>query len=254
MNQVSTDGQLIRLAGFGTRALGIEDPDLLNLHGEISNYYQKLEADPMFAELPTLLNYSFSSAKPEVGKATVYQPKQINDQTRTIVFLHGFGGSFHYYLHYMISCFPDDIIICPVYGLSPYKIEHQYVQEAIEAGLQKIEGQPNGKPYLVCLSAGGFGGYRLAASYPQEYPKLVVMGAGPPDDLPKVIRSEVRLLVGAEEAFYKYGDLRDDLKNTIAKGQVKGHAIKGAGHFFMMTHKDETRRVLKGWLNRDLEN
>lgn len=245
---VAKESQLVGLSSTAAAAFGVKGKALDEMQAKLAAYYRKVDSDPLFKELPTLLNYSFSSSQPDHGKATVYHPKVINDQTRTIVFLHGFGGSFHWYLHFMISCFPNDVIICPVYGLSPYQIKHQYVNEAIQVAYQKLGKQPNGKPYLICLSAGGFGGFRLASNYPSEYPKLVVMGAFPPSDLPNAVESEVRVLVGANEVFVKDGTLRSNLQAKVAKGKVKGRTIADADHFFMLTHEAQTRQILQGWI------
>lgn len=245
--QTLPESQLTLMGGIAAQAFGVEPGAANDLQTKLAAYYQKVDSDPLFKELPSLLGYGYSSTKPTHGMATIYQPEKVDESTRTIVFLHGFGGSFHWYLHFLISCFPNDLIMCPAYGVSPSHINMKYVDEAIEAGYQRVKIRPRSQPILICLSAGGFGGFRLVSKHPEKFRSLIVLGSYPPDDLPNMLRTEVKILVGAEEYFVKDGTLKRSL-SKLPGGKTEIRAIPNADHFFMLTHADQTRRALQDWL------
>ena len=72
-----------------------------------------IDADPLFSNAPSQLAYCFSPKKPNEGRANLYLPTKVDENTPTILFLHGFGGSFLFYQHFLVSTFPEFMIICP---------------------------------------------------------------------------------------------------------------------------------------------
>lgn len=247
--QNSTESSLINMSGVAAQLFEVPADLATSLQQTLSKYYQRIDADPLFTRMPSSLGYCWSTSRPNYGQASVYRPKVISTNTRRIVFLHGFGGSLKCYLYFMISCFPDDIIICPAYGVSPSNINSFYLYEAVKAvdthlGLQGQAGRK--KALLIGLSAGGFGAFRLYAKDASRWQSpLIVLGAYPPPDvLGRSLRGDVTIVAGAQEGFVKDGTLFRH-NRLIPNGNVTVKLIPSANHFFMLTHEAKTRAILQ---------
>jgi pimeloyl-ACP methyl ester carboxylesterase len=167
-----------------------------------------------------------------------------------IVFLHGYGGSFLWYLHYLAEVFPDEIIVAPAYGLSAGFIPAEYVAESMRAAERRL-GHALAKPRLIGLSAGGFGACRVYAARPDGFGGLMVMAAYPTSDA--VVRFQnrkgapsLRFVAGVEEVFVKDGTWDTCRRQLAAHGVAAEWAtLPSADHFFMLTHEAETKAWLK---------
>lgn len=111
--------------------IGLESAESKRLQTLFVNYYARVRSMPWFQATPSSLPYCFSASKPTNGLATIYVPAKITTSTRTILFVHGFGGSLLGYLHFMANTFSNDIVICPAYGVEPASISPAYLTEAL---------------------------------------------------------------------------------------------------------------------------
>jgi pimeloyl-ACP methyl ester carboxylesterase len=177
-------------------------------------------------------------------------PDVATSNTPVILFLHGYGGSFLWYQHYLSENFSNHIIVCPACGMSAATISQAYVTEALGA-LSKKLGFPLSAPSLIGLSAGGFGACRLYVATPRYYSQMVCLAAYPTDDSVSRFSRDLRprFLSGATEAYVTSGDFQrriDRVRRTCPAVEVA--TVPNADHFFLLTHPKETVEHLREWL------
>ncbi|MGJ8655839.1 MAG: alpha/beta fold hydrolase [Akkermansiaceae bacterium] len=246
---VVPEPKVMEFTFLGGSALGLSPEQARSLQSLLVNRYKKIEADERFSRLPSALPYCFSAKKPGNGLASVYVPDLVTGKTNVILFLHGFGGSFIYYQHYLASIFPDHVIICPAYGVSCSHISSVYLEECVEAVRKDVKVEFK-KPVLMGLSAGGFGGFREYARRPGSYAGFICLAAFPPKDVIPVSPRDgrIRVVAGGDEVFVKNGMLgraEDRLKRRTA--DYVSHLIADSGHFFMLSAEEATTVVLRKW-------
>ncbi len=236
-------------------ALALSQPALLRLSSSqsaaiaplVSKRYELITASPEYSKVPSQLPYCFSDVRPSRGSALIQIPAGATPKSPAIVFLHGYGGSFLWYLHWLSEALPDRIIVAPAYGISPADVPAAYLIEAIDAASVRL-GFPLQKPTLVGLSAGGFGACRAYQKAPDRFERLVCLGAYPPDDtIRRFTRTQtVRFVAGSREPFVTNGHLRSLLQTVRATCPLAALTIiPEADHFFMLSHPDETRKALE---------
>ena len=241
---------VMQMTFFGGSALGLPREQARKLHDELSERYKLIAADPVFGSAPSALAYCWSERKPERGYATVYGPDKIAKDTPAIVFLHGYGGSMMFYAHYLASEFPDHIIVCPAYGISPSHIPAAYLGECLSAASKELKIEI-GRPVLIGLSAGGFGAFRAYARQPGVYAGLICVAAYPPKDV--LARSppsgRIRLVAGGKEGFVLNGELqRSEAVLRKRTPDYSSTLIANEDHLFLLTSEKATKNVLRRWV------
>ena len=238
---------IVKMALSQPAALGLTDSSAARLQPLLAQEYKEIDADPVFTSAPSSLSYCFAADRPAKGRGTLFRPAGSSAETPVILFLHGHGGSFTWYQHYLAKLFPQCIILCPAYGIDPSNIGAEYVIEALKAAEQKL-GHPLRDPFLTGLSAGAFGAARLFAADPRPFRALVLLaGYAPPDVLPHFAKARpVHLLAGAEEAFVKDKSWMECVRElNRRKVPVRWDLIDGADHFFLLTHPRESEQWLR---------
>ena len=104
---------------------------------------------------------------------------------------------------------------------------------------------------LIGLSAGGFGVCRLYADDSRGYSRLICMAAFPPTETLGRFKKDSSLffVAGGSELFVESGQLGrsvQSIRRNAPSAEMK--SIPGAGHFFMLTHPQPTRDILKSWI------
>jgi pimeloyl-ACP methyl ester carboxylesterase len=232
--------------------LGLDAAEAARLRALFSNYYARVRQPGPFQAAPSALPYCFAGTKPTHGLATVFVPAKITANTRVIVFLHGDGGSLLAYAHYMANTFSNDVIVCPAYGISPGIVPAQYVNEAINTAARRI-GQVRGKPILIGLSAGGVGACRIYAANPDAFDRLICLGSIPPSDATVKFTSKMKVtfISGSREPHIANGSLERQLNRLrLRAGAVQSAVISGADHYFLISHEGQTRKALRGAVQR----
>jgi predicted esterase len=208
-----------------------------------------LRKNPSFKKAPSALTYCFSERKPKEGLATVYLPAKITRDTKTIVFLHGHGGSLLAYLYFLSSTYPNHIIICPAYGIDPSSIPLGYVLEAENAVAARIKSKLN-KPLLIGLSAGGFSACKLYTQKPDAARGVICLGAFVPAECMKQLNKSLtmHLLVGEKEPYVSNGAFKRQMNSLKPRLKtLDWQAIPAADQFFLLSHEAESRKILLQW-------
>lgn len=234
------EGMIVSLALSQPAILGLSADEAKTLQPLVAERYKAMAGDAVYRAAPSALSYCFSPVKTDHGLASVHVPDGYGSQTPVIVFLHGYGGSFLWYQHYLAQHFPKHLIICPAYGIAASAIPASYVTECL-AAVEKQLGRLSGKPWLLGLSAGGFGACRVFIDLPGRFAGLICIAAYPLSRQDGKTNSY--FLAGGDEVFVKNGQF----KRLV--GNAKSHLIPGAGHFFLLTHEQESVAKLNEWLN-----
>jgi pimeloyl-ACP methyl ester carboxylesterase len=209
--------------------------------------YRLMATSAEYARAPSQLFYCFAETKPTTGSANVYLPDRPSKDSPVIVFLHGSGGSFLWYQHWLSETFPEAIVIAPAYGWGPVDIPVRYLTEAVIATSTRL-GFPLQVPTLMGLSAGGLGGCRAYVLEPASFRRLICLGAFPPSDTLRRFPpgGEVHFVAGAKEAFVGSGQLGASvrkIRETVPRCGV--FVIPQAYHFFLLTHPEPARDALR---------
>jgi pimeloyl-ACP methyl ester carboxylesterase len=244
------ESEIAKMALSQPSLLGITAEDAANLQSLFAERYQVIQNDPVFREVTSALPYCYSQETPTQGLALIYRPKELNTNTPCIVFLHGYGGSFLWSQQLLAENFPNHLIICPVYGISSAPMPPSYLYECLDAVEKKL-GVKIDHPTLIGLSAGGFGSVRIYTYAPGRFNRLVVLAAYPPEDTWNRFGKtmSVYFLAGAKEPYVQSGYFGRSMSviRTHA-GRVDFRAIPDADHFFLLSQKQETFKILHSWL------
>jgi pimeloyl-ACP methyl ester carboxylesterase len=244
------EAAIVALCLSQPQMLGLPEKDAEKLQRLTTQRYKLISADPVFQRVPTALPYCYSESKPSQGLATVYLPKNVEHDAQSIVFLHGYGGSFLWYLHLLVEAFPEAIIVCLAYGVSSDGLPAAYVREAVGEAA-KVAGISLKTPVLVGLSAGGFGACKVYVDSPKEWRRLICLAAYAPDTtLNRYAKGmDVRFLAGSEEPFVANGYFQRGVKMAESRGAVVySRLVPDCGHFFLLEKREESLAVLKEWM------
>lgn len=241
------EAAVVQLALSQPALLGLSPAQAASLQPHLVERYRLISDSPVYAKASSQLAYSFSDRKPSTGMASLYVPDQAGSSSRFILFLHGYGGSFLWYQHWLSEVFPDSIILCPAYGVSPGNISADYLIEAI-ATAEKYLGFRLRKPSLVGLSAGGVGACRAYVAAPSRFSQLICIGSLPPDNVLRALPKNgmVRLVAGGDEPFVVSGQLHRAFQ--VVRGVCPDASIQiipKADHFFLLTQPGPTRAALE---------
>jgi hypothetical protein len=239
-------------------ALCLSQPQLLGLNAKEAATLQKLTAeryalmvkDAVFQKAPSALPYCFTDVKPVEGLGTVHLPAGCNPRTPSIVFLHGYGGSFLWQLHVLVEAFPQHLIVCPAYGMSCNAVPREYVRGAVEAAEKKL-GFAMTKPSLMGLSAGGFGACALYAQKPDNWRRVVCLAAYAREPVVSQFAAgmDLRFIAGKDEFFVLDGSFQRGVDAAKRRGaRVDSFLVPESGHFFLLEKREETIEVLRRWL------
>lgn len=249
------ESTVMQMTFVGGSILGLPEDKAKSLHKLLTDRYDAIEKDKIFSKTPSQLSHCYAANKNKTGLASVYLPDNPSPNTNVIVFLHGYGGSFIYYQHYLATAFPDHIIICPAYGISSASISGTYLKECYDATSKEL-GFKLKKPVLIGLSAGGFGGFREYAKHTQSYLGYICMAAYPPNDtldnLPRDGR--IRVIAGGDEDYVKNQTLKkSEVHLNLKVKDYTSHIVADEDHFFMLSAEEETQKHLQQWI-KELQN
>lgn len=242
---------IVALALSQPALLGLTPQQAAEMRAPVAARYALIAKSEVYSSVPSALPYCFAEKRPSQGLALVHVPAGADAQTPVMVFLHGYGGSFLWYQHLLAEHFPQHVIICPAYGISPGTIPAEYVQECAQAVAARL-GRTIVRPALVGLSAGGTGVCDVFVRHPERFERMACLASYPPTDLlPKFPSGGKTLfMAGSEEFFVKSGDFMRRVR--VVHQQVpatQGFIVPGAGHFFLLTHVDTTMQRLHEFLS-----
>lgn len=247
------ESAIVKLALSQPQILGLPSSSAQQLMPLISQRYDLIANDPVFTGATSNVEYCFGETKAVEGVARVYCPPQHSSRTPVILFVHGYGGSFIWYQHWLAERFKDCVTICPAYGINTYTIAPAYVAECLAATAQKL-GHPLARPWLLGLSAGGFGVQRVFNAKASDYQGLIVLAAYPLDrQFVASAKKDNRILfiAGEREVFVSDGTWKRSISELKQRNPaLTTRLVPQADHFFMLTNPDYTAKCLSDFMGR----
>ncbi len=234
------EGMIVTLALSQPAMLGLTAEHSKTLQPLVAERYKAIATDEVYRSAPSALSYCFSPFKAEQGLAIVHVPDGFGPRTPVIVFLHGYGGSFLWYQHFLAEHFPKHLIICPAYGITPSIMPAAYLIECLATVEKRLGKQLAVKPWLFGLSAGGFGACRIYTDVPNRFAGMICIAAHPL--APQDGKTNAHFIAGGDEFFVKNGQFQ-----RLA-GKAKHFIVPAAGHFFLLTHQEASIAKLREWM------
>jgi pimeloyl-ACP methyl ester carboxylesterase len=244
------ESNIVTLALSQPAFLGIAPAEAQSLQSLCGERYRLIRHDAVFRSVSSALPYCFSEHTPTNGLALVFRPKESDSRTPCLLFLHGYGGSFLWYQHLLAESFPDHIVVCPAFGVSPAAIPPAYVNECLAAVARKL-GHPVAVPALVGLSAGGFGAARIYTQSPKAFSRLILIASYPPSEtLARFTRGmSVYAMAGAHEDYVRSGLFRRSVDSVRPRvDSLDFQVIPNSNHYFLLARREETLKLLRSWL------
>ncbi len=245
-----SESNVVDLAAQQAGQLGLSAAGVAKLRGLFSERYRVINRDPVFGNAASALPYCFSASTPTEGLALVYRPKNFSSNSPVLIFLHGYGGSCLWSQQLLAEVFPNYLIVCPAFGIDSASMPSGYLSECLQA-VRKKTGPISRRPVLMGLSAGGFGAARIYTRAPNEFSRLIVIAAYPPEETLSRFNKymTVRFLAGADEDYVKSGLFNRYMQSIRPRiGDLEYKTIPGGDHFFMLAKKDETLKILRWWV------
>lgn len=228
-------------------ALGVSADEAKEMYAPAEKRYTEIANSSVFRKTASAISYCFSERQPSTGFANLYLPAKVEKETPVVLFLHGFAGSFQWYLHVMAETYPDAIILAPAYGIYPPGMPPEYLFEAIDAAEKKV-GHRLPPPTLVTLSAGVRAGFHAYITHPNRFESLIAI-AGFPNaaDLAQVLPGgSIYFLAGGNEGYVPA--LAKIVETLRAKGTfVRFETVPQGNHFFLLTKANDTIARLRNW-------
>lgn len=250
MLKVSPEGVSVQGAlSMGSRELGLTPEQGNELSQLMTKVYQEIAKDPAFSETPSALSYSYATTQQRQGHYFLIVPPNPGPQTKTVIFLHGFGGNFLFYPWVLKRAFPEAVILCPTWSISWVGGSDAYLQDLVRDA-QKRTGVRIQKPWLLGLSAGGRGGFPLYNQHPDRYQGFICIANAPTDQVIAQLKPDLNMLMlnGTEDKMVPVNIARKQAAKT--KRKVPGfqyQELKG-NHFFLLTQEQETIQALRQFM------
>ena len=244
---VSEGSLLVAGITLGQQWFRLTPPQVAQLTRGFRDAYAQIEADPAMKGLPSVLGDAISQEPHRDGHYFLYRPAAVDAKTPVIIFLHGFGGNFQYYTWMMKQSFADAVVIAPSYGIAWSREGRGYFDEVLADAGRRL-GVSIRRPWLVALSAGGPAGFDFYDRSPERFRGLICLASCPQPDQIATIKPGLKILM--------INGVRDDrfpiatVRQTIAPLHPQTVELEDADHFFLLTDRERTIRLMKNFLDR----
>ena len=214
-----------------------------------SEKYKLVSNDPLVGPLASTIEYSFTSKRPDFGYYYLYRPDQENENTRILLFLHGFGGCFKYYIYFLKKYFPNDVIVFPVYGYSGGIITKEYLSDLWSDFGKKISICER-KPWLMGISAGGYSVFRFYANGHNSFQGGVSIASLCPDNLISKLNKDMKLLMinGDREQGMSVELLKNHFNSISRKVDNFESELVDGTHFFLFTKEERVGEIIQDFI------
>lgn len=173
---------------------GLDPKQTAKLAPVIDRVYADMANDPALAKLPSALPYCFSAAAPTNGHYFLSVPAKLPADPMCIVFLHGWGGNFQFYVHSLRSQYPNAVILAPSWGISWVGGSPTYLKDMLAHAERRLKTRIR-KPWLMGISAGGRGGFPIYNDMQNEFRAFVCLANAPRTAIAKKLRPDLRILM-----------------------------------------------------------
>ncbi len=236
----------------GGGELGLSPKQAADLSSLTTDVYTKISTDAAFRKTPSALPYCFSTKKQTEGHYFLYRPEKIAREPVCIVFLHGYGGNFQFYMWVLKEEFPEAIILAPSWGVSWANGSATYLKEML-ADAERRLGIDLGKPWLMAISAGGRGGFRIYNETPTAFSGYVCLAAVPGASVVRDLRPDLKILMlnGTTDAMVPIAIARKQAEAAKRKlPTLRSQEIAG-NHFFLLSQREKTFGTIRAFMKEE---
>lgn len=233
---------------------GLEKKQTAKLAPVIDQVYADMANDPALAKLPSALPYCFSAAAPTNGHYFISTPAKIPADAMCIVFLHGWGGNFHFYITSLRTHYPNAVILAPSWSISWVGGSPAYLSEMLSHAERRLKIRL-GTPWLMGISAGGRGGFAIYNDTPNQFHGFVCIANAPRTAVAKKLRPNLRILMinGTEDSLVPEPVARRQARLAHQRVPLfRYNRIDKGSHFFLLERPKETYEKIDKFM-RDVQ-
>jgi predicted esterase len=244
------EGSVLQGAVAGAPAsLRLSPDQSASLRDGFKKVYGEMAADPQFARLPSALSLALSQDAKRPGHYFLRRPAQLSPRTRVIVFLHGFGGNFQFYSWLLRGASPDDIVVCPSYGLAWTRHGATYLDEVL-ADVEERLGIGKSRPWLMAISAGGPAAFAIYNRAPARFSGLVSLASCPDLRDVDVANKDLNVLMvnGLADDRFPFEAAREVMIQLHPRIRRFESVELDSDHFFLLTKPQETFAAVKAFM------
>jgi surfactin synthase thioesterase subunit len=236
---------------MGGSQVGLTSKEVQELYTNLDQVYGRISSDALFKDIHSALPYCLADKRPSQGHYFAYYPEKAGDDTQVIVFLHGFGGNFLFYTYLLKEEFPRAIVLLPSWGASWQDGTMQYLDDMYQ-DVKQQKSLSIRKPCLMAISAGGPAGFRLYNEHPDRFACLVSLASAPPGASVPALKKDLRILMvnGKQDSGFRIAQVRAIASRLSEKlPHFQFNELEG-DHFFLLSQRAETFRVIKAFLGK----
>ncbi len=244
--RVLSESALVQSVVAGGGAVGLSESQQERLLPLFRDTYKAISDDSQMKSLPSALPYCLSAEQPAFGHYFLYVPEQVSEPTKTIVFLHGFGGNFLFYLKVLKSEFPDHVLVLPSWGASLANGNSKYIREVFD-DIQQRYSITIRKAHLMSISGGGAISFQVYSSNSVWFTDLVVLASMPASQAIPRLRSDLNILMvnGTLDNRFPIEVVRKQFERVKQKVAGTSFAELPADHFFFLSDVSGWRTAVR---------
>jgi pimeloyl-ACP methyl ester carboxylesterase len=247
INSQENECGTVAIAITASYSLGVKlkQEQMGNLLKHINTAYKEIASDPEFKGIKSALPYCFSDNKHSKGHCFIYLPGKITDQTKSIIFLHGYGGNFLFYLWVLKEIFPDSIILTPSWSSSWKTGKMNYLKNMVSE-IQKQFSIKIRKPLLIAISAGGPTGFRIYNNNPNHFSGYVSIASSPNASTAKKLKKDLKILMLNSKQDKRFPI--EKVKARLSQSPTFKFVEIDGDHFFFLTQRNKCGKIIKDFL------
>ena len=253
--QTQSEGDLVVHAlNLGWKTAGLNQVQADSLWTATTNAYRSIRSHEAYADLPSALSRSWSTLRPVAGHYFLHRPAKVHAGTQVIVFLHGFGGNFQFYIWALAQEFPDSVILTPTWGISWANGRARYLKDMLADAETRLDAKID-RPWLMAVSAGGRAGFRIYNQMHDRFLGYIALASAPESTAARSLRKDLRILMlnGRNDRMVPLATARNQA--ALARRRARGLQFKeiDGDHFFMLNRRREAFAMVKSFMARNAE-
>jgi pimeloyl-ACP methyl ester carboxylesterase len=237
---------------MGDARMGLAPEATKRLSAGLDQLYRGIAADPLFKNINSALPYCLGDKRPSHGHYFAYYPQKLAADTPVIVFLHGYGGNFLFYTYLLKEEFPEAAILLPSRSGSWHDGTMQYLDDMCK-DVKRRKSLAVRRPSLMAISAGGPAGFRLYHEQPNRFSSFVSIASAPSRAIVPKLEKDLTILMvnGKKDAGFPIAGVQSIAESLAERlPNFRMHVVDG-DHFFLLSHREETFRVIKAFLKNE---
>ena len=226
--------------------VGVSEKQKKKLHAIFQKTYLNILKDKQMQGIPSALPYCLSAQSPNYGHYFIYLPAKIQSSTKRIVFLHGYGGNFMFYIYVLKKAFKDSIIIIPSWGSSWSHGNYRYLQQ-VYADIETKFSIKIKRPVLMAISAGGGFAFKQYNKSPKRFKSLISFATCPYIRTINRMKPDLSIIMicGKYDKRFPWQGIKSRVMQVKAKVNNFKLKLIPDNHFFFLSSQKEWIKFVK---------